>query len=166
MVLCRGSPFEVHKTFRYCKLYWCFQNLCQIRFDIYIYIYIYIYVVTDIPCFLAMNHVRVVLLNCTCYLIALPKFSLQQSLWNWPQVNATRPHRWLHVAINGFLMGWCRWATGHYLNQCWPWSQMPYGVIRPQWVKTFLDLRTRLCLFVILSKYLLNLYSVYSDIPV
>ena len=119
----------------------------KIRY-IYIYIYIYIYVVTDIPCFLAMNHVRVVLLNCTCYLIALPKFSLQQSLWNWPQVNATRPHRWLHVAIIGFLMGWCRWATGHYLNQCWPWSQMPYDVIRPQWVKTFLDLRTRLCLFL------------------
>ena len=24
-------------------------------------------------------------------------------------------------------------ATSHYLNQCWPWSQMPYGIISPQW---------------------------------
>ena len=26
-------------------------------------------------------------------------------------------------------------ATSHYLNQCWPRSMSPYGVIRPQWVK-------------------------------
>ena len=32
------------------------------------------------------------------------------------------------------VMAWCRQATSHYLNQCWP---RPYGVTRPQWVKQF-----------------------------
>ena len=32
------------------------------------------------------------------------------------------------------VMAWCRQATSHYLNQCWPRSPTPYGVIRPQWV--------------------------------
>ena len=34
------------------------------------------------------------------------------------------------------VMAWCRLATSHYLNQCWPRFPMPYGVTRPQWVKT------------------------------
>ena len=34
------------------------------------------------------------------------------------------------------LMGWCRQATSHYLNQCWPRSLPPYVVTRPQWVNT------------------------------
>ena len=33
------------------------------------------------------------------------------------------------------VMAWCRQATSHFLNQCWPRSLAPYGVIRPQWVK-------------------------------
>ena len=33
------------------------------------------------------------------------------------------------------VMTWCRQATSHYLNQCWPRSLPPYGVTRPQWVK-------------------------------
>ena len=33
-------------------------------------------------------------------------------------------------------MAWCRQATSHYLNQCWPRSLSPYGIIRPQWVKS------------------------------
>ena len=33
------------------------------------------------------------------------------------------------------VMAWCHQATSHYLNQCWPRSMSPYGVIRPQWVK-------------------------------
>ena len=33
------------------------------------------------------------------------------------------------------VMAWCRQATSHYLNQCWPRSMSPYGVTRPQWVK-------------------------------
>ena len=32
------------------------------------------------------------------------------------------------------VMAWCRQATSHYLNQCWPRSLSPYGVTRPQWV--------------------------------
>ena len=33
------------------------------------------------------------------------------------------------------VMAWCRQATSHHLNQCWPRSLPPYGVTRPQWVK-------------------------------
>ena len=32
------------------------------------------------------------------------------------------------------VMAWCRQATSHYLNQCWPRSLPPYGVTRPQCV--------------------------------
>ena len=32
------------------------------------------------------------------------------------------------------LMAWCRQATSHYLNQCWPRSPTPYSVTRNQWV--------------------------------
>ena len=34
------------------------------------------------------------------------------------------------------VMAWCRQATSHYLNQCWPRSLAPYGVTRPQWINT------------------------------
>ena len=34
------------------------------------------------------------------------------------------------------VMAWCRQATSHYLSQCWLSSSSPYGVARPQWVKT------------------------------
>ena len=34
-------------------------------------------------------------------------------------------------------MAWCREATSHYLNPCWPRSMSPYGVTRPQWVNLF-----------------------------
>ena len=33
------------------------------------------------------------------------------------------------------VMAWCRQATSHYLNQCWPRSSTPCCVNRPQWVK-------------------------------
>ena len=33
------------------------------------------------------------------------------------------------------VMAWCRQATSHYLNQCWPRSPTTYGVTRPQLVK-------------------------------
>ena len=36
------------------------------------------------------------------------------------------------------VMAWCRQATSHYLNQCWPRFTSPYGVTRPQWVKAHL----------------------------
>ena len=32
------------------------------------------------------------------------------------------------------VMAWCRQATSHYLNQCWPRSPTPYGITRPQWI--------------------------------
>ena len=32
------------------------------------------------------------------------------------------------------VMAWCRQATSHYLNPCWPRSKPPYGITRPQWV--------------------------------
>ena len=32
------------------------------------------------------------------------------------------------------VMAWCRQATSHYLNQCWPTSPTSYGVTRSQWV--------------------------------
>ena len=35
------------------------------------------------------------------------------------------------------VMAWCRQATSHYLNQFWPRNLPPYGVTRPQWVKTW-----------------------------
>ena len=35
------------------------------------------------------------------------------------------------------VMAWCRQATGHCLNQCWPRSLPPYGVTRPQWVEIY-----------------------------
>ena len=34
------------------------------------------------------------------------------------------------------VMAWCRQATSHYLNQCWPRSSTPYGITRPQRVNT------------------------------
>ena len=34
------------------------------------------------------------------------------------------------------VMAWCRQATSHYLSQCWPRSLSPYGVTRPQWVRS------------------------------
>ena len=30
------------------------------------------------------------------------------------------------------VMAWCRQATSHHLNQCWPTSFLPYGATRPQ----------------------------------
>ena len=34
------------------------------------------------------------------------------------------------------VMAWCRQGTSHYLSQCWPRSQSPYGITRPQWVNS------------------------------
>ena len=45
----------------------------------------------------------------------------------------SRPHAWLvNIDSGNWLM-----ARSHYLNQCWPSSVMPYGIIsRPQWVNS------------------------------
>ena len=36
------------------------------------------------------------------------------------------------------VMAWCRQATSHYLNQCWPRSMLPYGVTGSQWSNSLL----------------------------
>ena len=41
------------------------------------------------------------------------------------------------------VMAWCRQATSHYLNQCWPKSMSPYGITRPQWVNVMRKERLR-----------------------
>ena len=33
------------------------------------------------------------------------------------------------------VMAWCLQAASHYLSQCWHRSMLPYGIMRPQWVK-------------------------------
>ena len=40
------------------------------------------------------------------------------------------------------VMAWCHQATSHYLNQCWLRSPMPYGITRPQWVKSVISEHT------------------------
>ena len=37
-------------------------------------------------------------------------------------------------------MTWCRQATSHFLNQCWPSFMSPYDVTRDQWVKAIMPL--------------------------
>ena len=69
------------------------------------------------------------------------------------------------------VMAWCRQATSHYLNQCWPRSLSPYGVIRPQWVKALppasssrepWDASRRLNIQVLCSLELIQFGSMYS----
>ena len=51
--------------------------------------------------------------------------------------------RWMSLDLNDRddkstlvqIMAWCRQATHHYLNQCWPMYVVLRCVIRPQWVK-------------------------------
>ena len=47
-------------------------------------------------------------------------------------MNVTRPYWW---PVNIGSGNDCQ-ATSHYLSQCWPRSLSPYGVTRPQWVKS------------------------------
>ena len=66
-----------------------------------------------------------------------------QFMLNWIELNINSNS--IHELIRALLtddkstlfqaMAWCRQATSHYLNQCWPRSMSPYGVTRPQWVK-------------------------------
>ena len=56
-----------------------------------------------------------------------------ESTLRWMPQN-TCDENWILVQV----MAWCRQATSHYLNQCWPWSLSPNNVSRPKWVKPFL----------------------------
>ena len=46
-------------------------------------------------------------------------------------------HRWMPLDFTDDkstlvqVVAWCRQATSHYLNQCWPRSPTPYGITRP-----------------------------------
>ena len=75
--------------------------------------------------------------------VARPSFCFP-SKWRFPV-----PTQW-YLCIQACLQALCHYkdclsryifplyhnhqATSHYLNQCWPRSPMPYGVIRPKWV--------------------------------
>ena len=55
-------------------------------------------------------------------------------------------HRWTSLDLSDDkstlvqVMAWCRQATSHYLNQCWPKSLPPYGVTRSfRWPFTELE---------------------------
>ena len=41
------------------------------------------------------------------------------------------------------VIAWCHLATSHYLRQCWSRSASPYGVTRPQCMKSINDLRRK-----------------------
>ena len=59
--------------------------------------------------------------------------------WGIPCKSALR---WMSLALIDDkstlvqVMAWCRQATSHYLNQCWPRYLSSYGVTRPQWVNS------------------------------
>ena len=40
-------------------------------------------------------------------------------------------HFWWEVIIDS---AWCCQAASHLLNQCWPWSMLPYGITRQHWM--------------------------------
>ena len=54
-------------------------------------------------------------------------------------------------------MAWCRQATSHYLNHCWPRSLSPYGATRPQWVNILRNATGHLICFGILLIRFTNL---------
>ena len=62
---------------------------------------------------------------------------MQYSIWStkyeiiisWMSQNFTN-EKWTLVEV----MAWCHHVTSRHLNQCWPRSLSPYGIIRPQWV--------------------------------
>ena len=56
------------------------------------------------------------------------------------------------------VMAWCRQATSHYLNQCWPRSKLPYGVTRPQWVKVPVSYLWHICINI----WLLMIFMIFS----
>ena len=70
--------------------------------------------------------------------------------------------RWTLLDLSGDkstlvqVMAWCRQATSHYLNQCWPRFLPPYGVTRPQWVNSLApggcSSNLRLVIFKLITK--------------
>ena len=62
-------------------------------------------------------------------LISIFKSSYDNVLWLMPQDLTDDKSTLVQI------LAWCRQATSHYLNQCWPRFPTPYGVTVPQWVK-------------------------------
>ena len=79
-------------------------------------------------------------------LIGISRSSHDKALWWMPQDVTDDKSTLVQV------MAWCRQATSHYLNQCWPRSPTPYGVTRPQWVDTLSAIERSLDL-LLLSSY-------------
>ena len=71
------------------------------------------------------------------------KVLFSNSLWRtaWVGTCFETAHKWLLLKLTNDkstltqVMAWCRQATSHYLNQCWPRSMTPYSIMRTQWVK-------------------------------
>ena len=72
------------------------------------------------------------------------------------------------------VMAWCRQATSHYLSQCWPRSLSPYGVTRPQWVKTrkfiivgsfYAFISVQIWCFRKIGDYILHAYCLFYICP-
>ena len=62
-------------------------------------------------------------------------FLNRKSLYfDWNFTEFCIPGIYSTVGQHRFIKWLCCQAGGHYLNQCWPSSMMPYGVTRPQWV--------------------------------
>ena len=67
------------------------------------------------------------------------------------------------------VMAWCHQATSHYLSQCWLSSLLPYGVARPQRVKSvilesvlWIDILSTFCEFFsqcVRGKLIVGLYK-------
>ena len=49
--------------------------------------------------------------------------------FKWMLHNCTNESKLVQV------MAWCHQATSHYWSRCWSRSMVPYGLIRPQWIK-------------------------------
>ena len=63
-------------------------------------------------------------------LIGIFRSAHDNSFWWMPQIFTDDKSTLVQV------MAWCRQAASHYLSQCWLRSLSPYGVTRPQWVKS------------------------------
>ena len=71
---------------------------------------------------------------CSNFQTHLRGWYIEYFMGNCSCVNAAEPIDDQSTLVQG--MAWCRQATSHYLSQCWPISVSPYGVTRPQWVKS------------------------------
>ena len=71
--------------------------------------------------------------------VGIWKYNIYSHLVHWyrkyflgwcSQVWATAPIDDKRMLVQ--VMAWCRQATSHYLNQCWPRSMSPYDVTKPR----------------------------------